>query len=494
MFRLMNFARTSAVLFAVALPLTVPTGALAQRLPANTNRSSSTSLRSFIAGGSANVIYSNSRASFIGGGQFNAVPYLGTSNAVIGGGYNNRAESSLAVIGGGSDNRIVEQANNAVIGGGQSNVVRYRSTNATAGGGSSNIVGGLAGTIAGGAGNLAGAKRESVYIFDKNYATVGGGLSNIASASNSTIGGGGLNEALGDYSFVGGGWQNTVSSNALNAFIGGGYTNRASGAYSVVAGGKSNSASGVYSVVAGGQSNSAGEWGASVAGGQLNNASGAYSAIGGGSNNAAGAIYATVPGGTRAKANNNGAFVWSGADSVDTESTNANSFTVRAPGGVRFISTLVDSTTVTSGAYNTNNTTPLTNGVFLAPNSGAWASLSDSNAKTKVVAIKPREVLSKVAALPVTEWEYKVDPNRRYIGPMAQDFHAAFGLGSDDKSITTLDSDGVMYAAIQGLVEELKERDTKHTSDLAERDARIETLEKELRAIREQISKLPPAP
>jgi hypothetical protein len=31
---------------------------------------------------------------------------------------------------------------------------------------------------------------------------------------------------------------------------------------------------------------------------------------------------------------------------------------------------------------------------------------------------------------------------------MAQDFHPAFGLGSDDKSISTLDSDGVMCAAL----------------------------------------------
>jgi len=105
---------------------------------------------------------------------------------------------------------------------------------------------------------------------------------------------------------------------------------------------------------------------------------------------------------------------------------------------VRFISTLVNSTEVTAGNYNTAG---LTNGVYLAPNSGAWASLSDSNAKTKVAAIKPREILSKVATLPVTEWEYKVDPNRRYIGPMAQDFHSVFGLGSDDKTISTLDSD-----------------------------------------------------
>jgi hypothetical protein len=84
--------------------------------------------------------------------------------------------------------------------------------------------------------------------------------------------------------------------------------------------------------------------------------------------------------------------------------------------------------------------------------------------------------------MPVTSWHYKHDLNRRYIGPMAQDFHAAFGLGSDDKTISTLDSDGVMYAAIKGLVEELKDRDKA-----------IDELKSEVRALREQMqSNLPP--
>ena len=103
--------------------------------------------------------------------------------------------------------------------------------------------------------------------------------------------------------------------------------------------------------------------------------------------------------------------------------------------------------------------------------------------KTKVTAVDARAILSQLSQLPVTEWEYKHNPKRRYIGPMAQDFHAIFGLGEDDKGIGTLDSDGVMYAAIQGLVEELKDRDKA-----------IEDLKSELQAIREQLSNLPPAP
>ena len=61
-------------------------------------------------------------------------------------------------------------------------------------------------------------------------------------------------------------------------------------------------------------------------------------------------------------------------------------------------------------------------------------------------------VLAKVAALPVRSWVYKAQPGETHIGPMAQDFHAAFGLnGTDDKHITTVDEGGVALAAIQGL-------------------------------------------
>ena len=62
---------------------------------------------------------------------------------------------------------------------------------------------------------------------------------------------------------------------------------------------------------------------------------------------------------------------------------------------------------------------------------------------------------------------------------MAQDFHAAFGLGADDKHIATVDADGVALAAIQGLNEKLKEK-----------DAKIEAMEKRLADLEELIKSL----
>lgn len=60
-------------------------------------------------------------------------------------------------------------------------------------------------------------------------------------------------------------------------------------------------------------------------------------------------------------------------------------------------------------------------------------------------------VLDKVAALPIDRWSYKSERGVKHVGPMAQDFDAAFGVGPDDKHITSVDEDGVAIAAIKAL-------------------------------------------
>ena len=62
------------------------------------------------------------------------------------------------------------------------------------------------------------------------------------------------------------------------------------------------------------------------------------------------------------------------------------------------------------------------------------------------------------------------------MGPMAQDFHAAFGLGVSDKLIDTIDPDGVALAAIQGLHALVEEKD----AEIAENRAEIEELRERL--------------
>jgi hypothetical protein len=108
---------------------------------------------------------------------------------------------------------------------------------------------------------------------------------------------------------------------------------------------------------------------------------------------------------------------------------------------------------------------------------------SDRNAKENFTAVNAREVLAKVAALPVTEWNYKTDrKDVQHLGPMAQDFQAAFGLdGADDKHISVVDEGGVALAAIQGLnqkVEEQRAELEQKETEVTELKQRLEALEK----------------
>ena len=125
-----------------------------------------------------------------------------------------------------------------------------------------------------------------------------------------------------------------------------------------------------------------------------------------------------------------------------------------------------------------------TAGVSLAAGSGTWSSLSDRNAKDGFAPVTAQQVLAKVAALPITKWSYKTEEGVQHIGPMAQDFYAAFGVGEDNKHITTVDESGVALAAIQGLNQKLETgsqnsevRMQKLEAENAELKARLETLE-----------------
>jgi len=71
----------------------------------------------------------------------------------------------------------------------------------------------------------------------------------------------------------------------------------------------------------------------------------------------------------------------------------------------------------------------------------------------------------------------------RHLGPTAQDFHAAFGLGESERTIATVDADGVALAAIQGLNQKLE-------SELRVKEERLRTLETELAALKKLVTNL----
>jgi len=62
------------------------------------------------------------------------------------------------------------------------------------------------------------------------------------------------------------------------------------------------------------------------------------------------------------------------------------------------------------------------------------------------------------------------------VGPVAQDFHAVFEVGSDDTAIATVDADGVALAAIQGLNQRL----TELTQEIYRRDVENAELKRRL--------------
>ena len=66
---------------------------------------------------------------------------------------------------------------------------------------------------------------------------------------------------------------------------------------------------------------------------------------------------------------------------------------------------------------------------------------------------------------------------------MAQDFHAAFGLGHDDKTISMLDAQGVAFAAIQGLHHATQ---GLHQA-MQEKDREISDLRRKLQAIEAKL-------
>ncbi|HEX4963498.1 MAG TPA: tail fiber domain-containing protein [Thermoanaerobaculia bacterium] len=112
---------------------------------------------------------------------------------------------------------------------------------------------------------------------------------------------------------------------------------------------------------------------------------------------------------------------------------------------------------------------------------GVLTQSSDRAVKESLSAVVPGEVLSKLSSLPLFTWNFIQDPAKaQHLGPMAQDFRAAFGLGEDERHIAPSDLAGVTLAAVQGLnmkVEE-QQRIIKEQQELiqhlAERLARLE--------------------
>jgi hypothetical protein len=142
------------------------------------------------------------------------------------------------------------------------------------------------------------------------------------------------------------------------------------------------------------------------------------------------------------------------------------------------------------GVTGTENAIYAWNGARLS-NGGTWVNGSDRNRKDGFAAVSPREVLDKLAALPIQTWHYTNETaGIRHLGPMAQDFRAAFGLSSDDKSIATVDADGVALAAIQGLNQKVESENSELRADVRAKGNRIALLERSVAELKELVNGL----
>ncbi len=425
-----------------------------------------------------------------GGGQSGGINQVYDNFGTVGGGGSNSAGNNdsnpasahYATVSGGSSNNA--SADYSSVGGGGWNSAG--STYAVVAGGALNIAGGSVSSISGGYNNAALGQ----------YAAIGGGYSNYITAPSGAIAGGYDNEA-GSYSFVGSG--NSNAAPATYGVIGGGYDNTGNATYGTIGGGYQNTANGVFAVIGGGQQNSTNNQYATVGGGQQNYAVGQHSTVGGGFSNDANQSYATVVGGydntaaapysfaagNRARAVTQGAFVWGDSQAADIVSTGSNQFIARASG--RFF--LLMGGLVDQGGYINTST-----GAYLSMG-GAWVNASDRNLKENFADVDSGEILERLAGMSIQSWNYKSeDATVRHIGPTAQDFHTAFGVGNSDTSLGTVDVDGVALASIQGLYQMLQEKDAKITAQseqITNLEARLSAMETRLGGQSKPLASIP---
>jgi len=151
---------------------------------------------------------------------------------------------------------------------------------------------------------------------------------------------------------------------------------------------------------------------------------------------------------------------------------------VRASGGFRF-------------RFRTS--ADLSTGCNLPAGSGTFSCTSDRALKENFRTLDGRAILHKLSLIPITAWNYKAqDAAIRHIGPMAQDFYAAFGLGESDRTISTVDADGIALISIQALYQLSLEKDkqieqlNREIAELRQKAAQLDELQRRI----EQLEKL----
>jgi len=154
---------------------------------------------------------------------------------------------------------------------------------------------------------------------------------------------------------------------------------------------------------------------------------------------------------------------------------------VDATQGLEDTSIVIDGTLKRFGIGVTEPLHPLhhSSGAHLSA-AGSWTNASDVNLKENFKSVDGEELLDKVEALNITQWNYKNESDDvKHIGPTAQDFKRVFGVGVNDQTISTIDPSGIALAAIQELTRQNRELHAQNqtmASELAELKRRMDKL------------------
>ena len=457
----------------------------------------------------------------VSGGVFNSAANYAAS---VAGGDGNVASGLRSSVGGGTANQAT--GSGATIGGGQANLAA--NTHAAVAGGGWNTASGVSSFIGGGGGDTSGGPWPNTASGD--WSAILGGWNNIASGYSSVVGGGAQNTASGSHSVVPGGGVNTAAGNhSFAAGLGAKANHDGSFVWADESGPDfASTGNNQFCIRARGGIQidplTSQFFGSQTR--QFINVYGAQYGIGVQSDT----LY------FRCDTTPNGGFIWykggvhdggysnpgggtelmhlvddklyvQGSVVVDQAGLNNGSVysksltfgtssgegiasrRIGSPGGNQYgldfyTGGLNRMTILNDGRVGIGTTSPATDlhvigNIMASGNVCATLFLpcSDRNMKENFSPIDSREVLAKVVSLPISRWNFKEAKDTAHIGPMAQDFHAAFAVGPDDKHIGTVDADGVALAAIQGLNQKVDSENATLRAENAELKQRLEKLE-----------------
>jgi hypothetical protein len=306
------------------------------------------------------------------------------------------------------------------------------------------------------AGSVSGTQWDAANIGDYSVAM---GAGTMASGGASTAMGrgttasGSWSTAMGDYT--------TASGNRSTAM---GYSTTAIGTSATAMGG-GTVASGWYSTAMGISTVASGNY--STAMGYGTAASGEFSTAMGYGTRASGQSSTSM--GRRAVSGHTGSFVYGDLSDADTVRSSGNH----------------EATWRTTGGFRIFTNTALTNNCSIAAGGTQWSCTSSRLEKENFAEVDGEDVLRRLRSVPVTSWNGIAEgPQVRHIGPMAQDWHAAFALNDDPLTIHQGDLAGVSLAAVQAL----DGRTERQEERIERQEERIRALEAENALLRAEAA------